>query len=203
MSFFQASRTRGQIDQTLAATCNVVFPACSALMASFAQQLRSSSNCEQDWRRQNHLVTQAYNGLVAYEPLYQAGCLKDQDQNYCFANAITNTASPSDSYVYYLPIGIPLPGASRPSCTKCLHQTMNIFQEAAGNRSQPVTTNYVDAAQMIDIGCGPTFANATLPLAAGSGESTGTPSWRPIMSSASGWCLVLGLVLLHFIIGLA
>lgn len=199
MSFFKASRTKDQIEQTLAATCNVVFPACSALMTSFAQQLRSSNNCEQDWQRQNHLVTQAYNGLVAYEPLYQAGCLKDKDQNYCFTDAITNTASPSDSYIYYLPVGIPLPGASKPSCTKCLLGTMSIFQDAASNRSQPVTSNYVDAAQMIDIACGPTFVNTTLPVAVGSNESTGMPLSQPILSSVSGLCFGFGLVLLHFI----
>lgn len=169
-------------------------------MASFAQQLRSSRNCEQDWTRQNHLVTQAYNGLVAYEPLYQAGCLQGNDRKYCFANAITNTTSPSDSYVYYLPLGIPLPGPSQPSCSKCLLQTMNIFQEAAGNRSQPVTTNYVDAAQMIDVTCGPTFINATLPVALGNDNRSRASSSRPKFSSASvsGWCCAFGLILLHF-----
>ena len=177
----------------------MIFPACSALMASFAQQLRSSSNCEQDFERQNHLVTQAYNGLIAYEPLYRAGCLKDQNENFCFANAITNIASPSDSYVYYLPIGIPLPGASKPSCTKCLLRTMNIFQEAASNRSQPVTSNYVDAAQMIDITCGPTFINTTLPLAIGPDANAGMPLLRPNFSSFWGLYFMLGLVLLDFV----
>lgn len=169
-------------------------------MASFAQQLRSSDNCEQDWQRQNHLVTQAYDGLVAYEPLYKAGCLKDEDQNYCFANAITNTASPSDSYVYYLPIGIPLPGASKPSCTKCLLGTMSIFQDASSNRSQPITSNYVNAAQMIDLTCGPNFINTTLPTAIGPDKSIGMPSSRPILGSFWGSCLfMLGLVLLDFV----
>lgn len=168
-------------------------------MASFAQQLRLSSNCEQDWQRQNHLVTQAYNGLVAYEPLYKAGCLKDKDQNYCYANAITNTASTSDSYVYYLPLGIPLPGASQPTCSKCLLQSMNIFQDAASNRSQPITSNYVDAAQMIDITCGPTFVNTTLPTAIGPEQSFGIPSSRPVLSSFWGLCFfTLGLVFLDF-----
>lgn len=168
-------------------------------MASFAQQLRSSDNCEQDWHRQNHLVTQAYNGLVAYEPLYRAGCLKDREQKYCFADAITNSTSPSDSYVYYLPVGIPLPGASKLSCSPCLVGTMNIFQEAASNRSQPINTNYVDAAQMIDIACGPTFANTTLPLAVDSGESAASLSLQSIRSLVTGLSFVLGIVVLHII----
>lgn len=158
-------------------------------MASFAQQLRLDSNCAQDHRRQNHLVTQAYNGLIAYEPLYRAGCQQDAKQNYCFANAITNTSSPSDSYIYYLPLGIPLPGPSKPSCSSCLLNTMNIFQEAAANRSQPITANYVEAAQMIAITCGPTFINTSLPAAVGSAGSVSLK--RPFLVSGFSFALLL------------
>lgn len=198
VSFFTASREKNQIDQTLAVTCNVVFPACSAIMASFAQQLRSSSNCQQDWERQNMLVSQAYNGLIAYEPLYKAGCLKDDNQKHCFANAITNTSSPSDLHVYFLPLGMPLPGPSQPTCSKCLAETMNIFQDAASNRSQPISPTYVDAAQMIGVTCGPTFINTTLPLPIA--ENSWAASSRPMVSSISGFCIAFGLVWLHFVV---
>jgi hypothetical protein len=167
-------------------------------MASFAQQLRSSSNCQQDWERQNLLVSQAYNGLIAYEPLYKAGCLKDDNQKYCFANAITNTTSPSDLHVYFLPLGMPLPGPSQPTCSKCLAETMNIFQDAASNRSQPISPTYVDAAQMIGVTCGPTFINTTLPLPIA--ESSWAASSRPMVSSISGFCIAFGLVWLHFVV---
>jgi hypothetical protein len=140
-------------------------------MNSLATQLRSNSNCGYDYADENALVMQAYNGLIAYSPLYQAGCLKDPQGNYCFANAITNTTSPSDSYVYFLPLGIALPGASRPTCSKCLQNTMNIFAGAASNLSQPVSTTYVAAAVQIDQGCGPTFANSTITPIRGSEQS--------------------------------
>ena len=80
-----------------------------------------------------------------------------------FADAITNTSSPTDSYIYYLPLGIALPGGARPTCSQCLNKTMAIFANAASNASQPISANYISAAQEIDLGCGPNFVNATIP----------------------------------------
>ncbi|KAI9817829.1 MAG: hypothetical protein M1827_000948 [Pycnora praestabilis] len=136
-------------------------------MSSLAQELRQDSNCGTDYGYQNPVVQQAYNGLVAYEPLYRAGCLKDFSGSYCFADAITNTSSPSDSYTYYLPLGVSLPGASSPTCNTCLQNTMAVFDEAAANKSQPVSAVYAAAAQQMDIKCGPTYINATVPKATG------------------------------------
>lgn len=190
-SFFMASRSVLRITQTLDATCNVALPTCSKLMNAFAIQLKQDGNCGQDLKNQNPVVVEAYDGLVGYEALYRAGCLKDSDGDYCklffsfsvkktplcihpwltgtastgFADAITNTSSPSDSYIYYLPLGISLPGGARPTCSECLNRTMAIFATAASNASQPISTNYVRAAQQIDLGCGPTFVNATIPPA--------------------------------------
>lgn len=49
------------------------------------------------------------------------------------------------------------------TCSSCLQQTMGIFDAAAANRSQPVSTVYTQAAQLIDLGCGPAFVNQTSP----------------------------------------
>ena len=162
MSFFAASKSPVSISHTLDAACNVVYPTCSGLMSSLAQQLRLDSNCGADYKLQNPMVRQAYAGLVAYAPLYQASCLKDSGNKYCFANAITNTKSPADSYVYYLPLGMPLPGGSQLTCSQCLKTTMGYFNAVAGNKSQPVSTDYTQAAQMINMGCGPGFVNQTV-----------------------------------------
>ena len=87
-----------------------------------------------------------------------------------FANAITNTTAVTDSYPYYLPLGVSLPGSSRPTCNTCLQDTMAIFSSFAGNTTQPISQTYGDAAQQIDIGCGPTFVNGTAaPLKGGAG----------------------------------
>lgn len=166
-------------------------------MASFAQQIRSDDNCGQDYRRQNPLVSQAYNGLVSYGPLFHAGCQKNNKGEYCFADAITNETNPSDSYVYYLPLGLPLPSPSQPSCSDCLLQTMEIFQSVAGNKTQPINPIYVDAAQMIDLTCGPTFVNASLP-SSGSDTSSAIPSSKPI-TSISGFFVALVLAVAHLL----
>ena len=140
-------------------------------MSNLAVELRDDANCGEDYSDENALVVQAYNGLVSYSTLYQAGCLKDNHGIYCFANAITNTSSPSDPYPYFLPLGFALPGGSTPTCSSCLQQTMNIFAGAATNLSQPVSADYNNAAIQIDEVCGPTFVNSTVKAVQGTQPS--------------------------------
>jgi hypothetical protein len=52
-------------------------------MNELARELRDNSNCAVDYANDNPQVLQAYNGLVAYYPLYQASCLRDGDGRYC------------------------------------------------------------------------------------------------------------------------
>jgi len=156
-------------------------------MARLAAQLKANSVCGQDFEAANPAVIQAFEGFIAYQPLYQAGCLKDDSGQYCtstsppmliapsahmchlsgFANAITNTTSTSDAYPYYIPLGVALPGGSRPTCNQCLQKTMGIFATAASNATQPVSQTYGNAAQQINIGCGPDFVNDTVQIKSG------------------------------------
>ncbi|KAI9839147.1 MAG: hypothetical protein M1819_003140 [Sarea resinae] len=165
-------------------------------MNSLAMQIREDINCGADYRLQNPIVIQAYNGLVAYDPLYHAGCLKDSNNNYCFANAVTNTSSPSDSYIYYLALGIALPGGLTPTCNMCLQNTMAILSAAAANTSQPVSTDYAAAAQELDVGCGPSFANSTISrvVKGSDGRSLPVPSFAGIVGVAIGTAMVAVLV---------
>jgi hypothetical protein len=52
-------------------------------MDGFARDLRQDANCAVDYTNDNPQVIQAYNGLLAYEPLYQASCLRDSEGSYC------------------------------------------------------------------------------------------------------------------------
>ena len=131
-------------------------------MASLAEELQLQDNCASDLRMQNPMVMQAYYGFIAYQPLYHAGCLTDSDGNYCFANAVTNASAPSSSYVYYLPLGVELPGGTQPTCDTCLDHTMAVFATYASNSSQPLSMDYGTAAQQIDMTCGPRFAEAVV-----------------------------------------
>ncbi|KAL9010497.1 MAG: hypothetical protein Q9173_004582 [Seirophora scorigena] len=201
MSFFSSTKSLLAITRTLDATCAVRDPnACNTHLSSIASQLRQDSNCGSDYRRQQPLVRAAYNGLVSYSPLFRAGCERDPESgNYCFANAIQNKTSPSDSYPYYLPLGIPLPGGSQPTCSDCLRRTMDIFHEAVQERGQqgPLVTSYPGAAQLVNVGCGPGFSNQTVAASAGQSSfaapTLALPSWSVkllafvLFSSAGVW----------------
>lgn len=172
-----ASRSLVQLDQTLDAVCGASFTQCSGLMSNLANQIMSDSNCGQDLQMQNPLVLQAYNGFIAYPTLYQAGCLKDDTGDYCYANAVMNASAASSYYLYYLPLGVQLPGGSVPSCNRCLQNTMAIFATAAANSSVPLHMDYTAAAQMIDMNCGPSFVDATVHTSsAGPAAHLGRPS---------------------------
>ena len=167
-SFFEATKSLTELSVTLDMACAVDRESCNTLMLSLAAQLIEDANCGQDYRDENPIVLEAYAGLVAYEPVYNATCITSPATgDYCFADAITNATNPSDAYPYYTALGIQLPGGVDLTCDKCLQDTMAIYALAAANSSQPVSSTYVDTAEIIDVSCGPTFVNTTVPTSRG------------------------------------
>ncbi|KAL9094573.1 MAG: hypothetical protein Q9165_003132 [Trypethelium subeluteriae] len=159
-------------------------------MSDLAPELISNANCGADFRAQNPTVLQAYDGFVSYGVLYNAGCQKDPSSgNYCFANAITNTSSATDSYPYFLPLGVALPGGQPPSCNACLQSTMATFSSAASNATQPVSANYKEAAEQINEACGPNFVNENVMVMSGAGRAQAT---------AGPWSILLVLVVMFW-----
>lgn len=157
-SFFTTSRSLFRLTHSLDTSCNAPFATCSALMANLARQIQSPRTCGDDLEMQNPQVLQAYHGFLAYEPVYRAGCLQNPETgSYCFANALTNASAPTSSYIYYLPLGVQLPGGTRPACSQCLIDTMAVFASNAGNSSQPVSKTYGQAASMVEMSCGPGY----------------------------------------------
>ncbi len=61
-----------------------------------------------------------------------------------------------------------------PTCDGCLKDTMALFAQEAENKSQPLSLDYVGAAQLINLDCGPAFVNATIPTASGGSTSGAT-----------------------------
>lgn len=53
-----------------------------------------------------------------------------------------------------------LPGGARPACTDCLKDTMSIFAAAANHKQSSFRNNYAQAAQVVDLTCGPSFVEA-------------------------------------------
>lgn len=69
--------------QVLDSSCAASFDHCNDLMSSYATQIKQDSNCGIDFKQSNPVVAQAYYGLVSYQTMYQAGCLKDDSGSYC------------------------------------------------------------------------------------------------------------------------
>ena len=171
---FEASKSFVRITQTLEATCAANMPQCLVGMNALARELTTNSACGVDYNNNNAQAVQAYNALIAYEPLYRASCLRDDDGNFCYANAVTNTTSQgSDANPYYMPLGMKLV-SGRPTCNSCLQKTMAIFSTFAGNTSQPISQTYPAGAQQIVVYCGQNFVNVTAAPLKGSASATAT-----------------------------
>lgn len=176
-SFFGTLKSPLSLIRTLDATCHLSsYPTCSTLMSSLATEL-STDACKNDLSLENPVAAQAYNALVAYDTLYAASCLTSSTTgNYCYADAVSNSSAPTSSYIYYLPLGMSLPGGARPACTECLQDTMAIFAAASGSRQSGFRNNYAQAANVVDLTCGPSFVEAG--VATGGGAKFGqSASW--------------------------
>lgn len=132
-------------------------------MRQLGKDFISDDNCGADYRRGQPSVVDAYRAMMAYAPIYSAGCLRDPDTGaYCYANAVTNLTNPSTTYIYFLPLNKTLPATTVPACSYCLQQTMALFQAATADRRQMIVNTYTTAADQINTICGPDFANETL-----------------------------------------
>ncbi|KAL2181358.1 uncharacterized protein P884DRAFT_190925 [Thermothelomyces heterothallicus CBS 202.75] len=162
-SFFEAQRSAVGITRTLDATCAANATFCTGYLNQLAQNLTQPENCGTDYERGQSTVADIYNAMMAYGPVYSAGCLRDPDTGaYCYANAVTNLTNPSSTYIYFLPLNKSLPGTTVPSCGYCLQRTMALYQAATADRRQMIANTYVSAAQQVNTICGPNFVNETL-----------------------------------------
>lgn len=186
------------ITQVLDAACHHDVDYCSSWLDSLATNLTSSANCGADYANGNSVVVRAYQGLKAYRPLYGASCLKDPTTSaYCFANAVTNLTTPSNVYLYFLPLNLTMPSIAQPSCNWCNQQTMGIFQAATAHRNQAIASTYTNASAQVNAVCGAGFVNATLPAAVQSAAPMALHQSSPLLLP-----LLLPLVLLASLHGI-
>ena len=179
-SFFEDQNDIPTLHRVLDATCQAVSANCANIMSSYGAAIAQQSNCGADLAAENPVVQRAQAGFLSYLPLYNAGCLKadavavsnKSPSEYCFAAAVANTSAPADSYLYYLALGVALPGASRPTCSSCTQRTMQLFATAAQNLSSPLAGTYAAAAQQINAKCGPGWVNATVTPIQGSAPAS-------------------------------
>lgn len=194
-SFFNAKKQITSMVRVLDAGCAADVDSCSEFMDSAAQNLTAKENCQEEYNQGLTVVTEAYNGLVNYKTMYSATCLQDPDSDqYCYASAVTNSTDSSDSYIYFLPYNLALPGSSTPSCDWCNKETMDIFHAASADRDLLISKTYEEAARQINNLCDPEYVNGTLPEAVESHGPAMLPSWVGTVGTA---CLagVLGSLL--------
>ncbi|KAL5622291.1 hypothetical protein BROUX41_006236 [Berkeleyomyces rouxiae] len=160
-SFFTAQRELQSIVSVLDATCDVDFNMCNAYLKKKAIDLTSPENCAEEYRDDGSNIMMVYWGLIAYEPLYKATCVRDPETSmYCYADAVTNKTT-GNAYTYFMPLNSSLPLTAEPACTQCLQQTMAVFQTFTNDASQPLAYNYGPAAKVINSVCGSGFVNQT------------------------------------------
>ncbi|KAK0722513.1 hypothetical protein B0T26DRAFT_222982 [Lasiosphaeria miniovina] len=199
-SFFDAEKSLVGITQTLDATCRPNATFCNTYLSSLAQNLTSTQHCGNDYNLGNSVVIQAHLAMIAYAPLYSAGCLKDpQTSAYCFATAVRNTTNFTNTYFYFLPLNMSLPGSTLPTCGVCTQQTMEVYHVATANRQQPVVNNYVAAAKQVNTICGPGFVNETLADQLVAASTSFAPA-RPAASSAWLYMTVPLLAMLQWLL---
>ncbi|KAI1337807.1 hypothetical protein F5Y15DRAFT_144701 [Xylariaceae sp. FL0016] len=173
-SFFQAEKSLVAITQTLDHACEADVNSCTTFLSSLADEMISDGNCRTDWKEQNALVTQAYYGMKNYNTVYKATCLMDEETSlYCFADAVTNSTTASNAYLYYLPFNSSLPETAAPSCNQCTSQTMGIYQAATSDRDAMISYTYEGAADQVNSICGTEYVNTTL-AAVTNGNTAGT-----------------------------
>lgn len=166
-------------------------------MKSLADEMLQSDNCGPDYQSNNAVVQGTYRDLMAYEPMYRATCLTSPDtQNYCFVDAVTNTTTPDDYNVYFMPLGSTL-RAGRLTCNDCLQATMDVFAQWATVDGQSLDGTYLPSARNVNKVCGAGFANTNVTVGSeqvtgGAGLSVPLPDIRV---AASMLAIVLGATL--------
>ncbi|KAK8114864.1 C6 transcription factor, partial [Apiospora kogelbergensis] len=164
--FFDAQKSLVSITQVLDASCKADVKMCTSWLNDLADKFQQSGNCGNELSSGNTVVTKAYQGLKAYQPLFSATCLKEPEtQAYCYAEAATDTKDFSSVYLYYLPLNRSMPDASTPGCNWCNQQTMGIFQSATSNRKSSIAATYEGGSTVMNKACGAQYVNSTLPVA--------------------------------------
>lgn len=190
-SLIQALKSQVTTTQVLDRSCAANVTMCQTFFTAVANDLVDTANCGLEYDRANMLVTQMYISLRAYSTVYRASCLRDND-GYCFVDSlITNT---DDLQLYLLPLNYTLGDRAVPSCSDCNRRIMAIYQSASSDRRQYVAKTYSDAAEKLDVLCGPDFANTTLPEPSAAGILKG-PSWMATVAFAVATSVLASLAL--------
>ncbi|KAJ5712841.1 uncharacterized protein N7483_010022 [Penicillium malachiteum] len=192
-AFFHDLSSATDTARVLNTTCSESVDKCQSIMTGLAAEMIQQDNCGPDYNANNSVVTSAYQEMRAYEPVYQATCLKNSDtQDYCFVDAVTNTTAPNDYDVYFIPIGNPLTKGDL-TCNECLRETMYIYSQWATVDDQELDSDYIASAKIVNEQCGTGFASINVTTGSFS-VTAGSAAALPVsgVSLVSVICLTLG-----------
>ena len=151
------------LNPVLKAACAVNTEQCNSIMNSYALKFKSDAGCGADYSLSNPNVLAAYDGLISYDSVYHATCLKDPSSGgYCFTDAATDNVDPGSIDLFYLPLGIGMPSTAQPRCNTCTKEILAGYAVAAANSSSLLSTDYGDAARQVNTYCGSNFVNVTV-----------------------------------------
>ncbi|KAI0370547.1 hypothetical protein BV20DRAFT_1035778 [Pilatotrama ljubarskyi] len=199
-AFITSQRNVSLLNNIIWGTCNTDLNAdeCTSNMAWFADNIKTQ--CKQDIAANNPIVQDAVAGLEAYTIMRTVGCqINPQTNTYCYIDA-AQSAHPSDLYLYELPLGLPLPNSTVPSCTACVQSAMKVFAEQGGGDvgdavKQALTKTYPAAAAVVNGACGAEFV-ADLQGAASNGAHqrwTEGPWTASVLTVGAAMLLLLAL----------
>lgn len=192
-SFFHTLSSAAATSRVLDVACSQPVSECASIMKSVADEMLQSDNCGPDYQSGNSVVQGTYRDFMAYEPMYRATCLTNPDtQNYCFVDAVTNTTTPDDYNVYFMPLGSRL-RAHHLTCNECLQATMNVYAQWATIDGQSLDTTYVPSARNVNSVCGAGFAKTNITV--GSAQVTGGTGLTVPLPDIRIAASILGLVL--------
>ncbi|KAJ5654680.1 hypothetical protein N7490_001683 [Penicillium lividum] len=191
-AFFHDLSSATKTSRVLDTTCSEPVEKCQSIMTSLAAQMLYEDNCGPDYEAGNSVVTDTYQQLMAYEPVYRATCLTNPTtQDYCFVDAVTNTTAPNDYNVYFIPIGTTLT-KGKLTCNECLSATMDVYAQWATVDGQALDSTYISSAKVVNEYCGSGFAVTNLTIGsdsvtvtAGAGLTVPLPSSRLALSIIS------------------
>ncbi|EIW70416.1 hypothetical protein TREMEDRAFT_28982 [Tremella mesenterica DSM 1558] len=153
---------------------------CDAYMAGVASALTGKGNCLSDIRMGKAVALEILVGIGNYALLRKAEGLLDSSGRFCYLDAVAD-GRPDDLYLWNLPAGIALPSTSRPTCSACSAQLLNLYTSSLSSTPTLNSTIVNSAVQSVNSACGSTFVSY-------SATSAASPSRRM-------WNLWLGTVL--------
>lgn len=141
------------------------------------------------------LINTIYSGLQAFDLMRSAGCLPDQiTDSYCYVEAAHST-DPSDLYFYQLPIGLPLPNNTTPSCSSCTKSLMNLYVQALESAPKGtlayLQSTYQSAQALAVAQCGSGYAQSVVKISGAAASARTLGRFVGISFTTISWVLVL------------